>query len=71
MTTIQYPGSPEPMSDEERERWIANDEGLHEAQLASGLEMSDYIIANRAQIDLYIDSIRTGLRQSHFGKYGG
>jgi hypothetical protein len=58
-------------NDEEREQWIANDEGLYDWQRKSGLSMRAFIRANRAEIDAAIDNVTSGKKPAHHLKYGG
>jgi len=59
------------MTDEEREQWVSNDEGLYDAWEQSGLTMKQYIEANRERIDWVARLVTHGTRRQHFLKYGG
>ena len=59
------------MTDEEREDWVGNDEGLYDAWQRSRMTMKQYIEANRERIDWVARLVTTGERRQHFTKYGG
>jgi hypothetical protein len=50
---------PRTFNDAERERWIANDEGLYNWQRTSGLSMTRFIRSNRMELD---ELIRAALK---------
>lgn len=58
-------------NDEEREQWIANDEGLYNDQRRSRLSVREYIRTNRAEIDAVIDNVTSGAKPAHYMEYGG
>jgi protocatechuate 3,4-dioxygenase beta subunit len=57
------------MNNNERKQWIANDEGLYNWQLASGLSMREFIKQNRVVIDEAIRNVRDGVNPPHYLAY--
>lgn len=62
------------LNDQDREQWIANDEGLYNDAKRwmrhNKGGMRGYIRANRAEIDAYIAPILDGTKRAHHGVYG-
>lgn len=48
------------MNDDEREKWVLNDEGLYRWQQRSRLSMRAFIRQNRGEIDTIIDKAQNG-----------
>jgi len=58
-------------NDDQREDFVANDEGLYDLQQKSGLSERAWVRKNRALIDEVMDNVGSGRKPQHYLKYGG
>lgn len=59
----------QPIDDDDREQWVANDEGLYDLWRSSGLSEEEFVRQNRELIDEVIHNVRDGGRPAHYLKY--
>jgi hypothetical protein len=59
------------LTNDDREDWVNNDEGLYDWWQASGLSIRAFIRQNRELIDEAINNVVGGKQPAHYLKYGG
>jgi len=59
------------MNNDDRTKWIDNDEGLYNWWLASRLPKSEFIRQNKQEIDQVILNVLGGSKPAHYLAYGG
>jgi hypothetical protein len=59
------------VSDDDRETWVSNDEGLYDLMRRSRLGKRAWIRANRPMINEVIEAVTVGSKPPHYLKYGG
>lgn len=57
------------MNNNERYRWIDNDEGLYHWWRSSKLSKPDFIKTNRTEIDAAIRNVTEGKKSAHYLAY--
>ena len=58
------------MTDDQREDFVANDEGLYNLQQASGLNEEQWVRENRELIDEVMGNVESGRKRQHYLVYG-
>jgi hypothetical protein len=57
------------MNVKERQLWVLNDEGLYNAQQASGLGVREFVEKNKKMIDEVQDNVVSGRKPAHYLAY--